>query len=75
MQLPNIVHLNEDGWKAGIQLRTMFAMLSQENTNQEKIMDELYKLSASIYSTQKKSFKEYQSIDEVIRTYTEPISP
>ena len=28
-QLPNIIYLNEDGWRASIQLRTMEAMLNQ----------------------------------------------
>ena len=32
-KLPNIIYLNEDGWKASIQLRTLFAMVSQANTN------------------------------------------
>ena len=34
-KLPNIVYLNEDGWKASIQLRTMIAMIKQDNTNNE----------------------------------------
>ena len=31
-KLPNIVYLSEDGWKADIQLRTMYAMVKQEKT-------------------------------------------
>ena len=27
--LPNVIYLNEDGWKANIQLRTMIAMINQ----------------------------------------------
>ena len=38
-RLPNIIYLNEDGWKASIQLRTMFAMIEQKNTNKEQIMN------------------------------------
>ena len=32
-RLPNIVYLNQDGWKADIQLRTMYAMVMQEKTS------------------------------------------
>ena len=37
-RLPNVVYLNEDGWKASILLRTMFAMVMQEKTNKKEIM-------------------------------------
>ena len=33
--LPNIVYLHEDGWKASIQLRTLFAMVTQAKTNKK----------------------------------------
>ena len=49
-QLPNIVHLNEDGWKANIQLRTMIAMIKQEQTNKEGIMNQFYKLNTEAYN-------------------------
>ena len=30
-----MIYLNEDGWKASIQLRTMIAMINQKNTNEK----------------------------------------
>ena len=40
-RLPNIVFLNEDGWKANILLTTMFAMVNQK-TNKKQIMTKLF---------------------------------
>ena len=41
-KLPNVVYLNEDGWKASILLKTMFAMVRQEKTNKKEIMTKFY---------------------------------
>ena len=43
-----MVFLNVDGWKANIQLRTMFAMIAQDNTNKKEIMTKFYELASSI---------------------------
>ena len=43
-RLPNIVFLKEDGWKASIQLRTMFAMVQQAKTNKQQIMARFHEL-------------------------------
>ena len=48
-RLPNMIYLNEDGWKANIQLRTMYAMINQEKTNKELIMTRMYYLHDIIY--------------------------
>ena len=48
-RLPNIIHLNKDGWKASIQLRTMIAMLNQTNTNEREIMTKFYELDQEVY--------------------------
>ena len=44
-KLPNMICLNEDGWKACIQLRTMIAMIHQK-TNRDQIMKEFYQLNS-----------------------------
>ena len=44
-----MIHLNENGWKADIQLRTMITMLKQEKTNNEEIMNKFYELYTEVY--------------------------
>ena len=48
-KLPNIIYLNQNGWKSSIQLRTMFAMVKQTNTNTKKIMAMFYELFSAVY--------------------------
>ena len=61
-KLPNIIHLNEDGWKANIQLRIMIAMINQRRTNKKEIMEKFYELYEEVYGG-KAFFK--QNLDKV----------
>ena len=74
-KLPNIIHLNRDGWKASIQLRTMIAMINQKNTNKEKIMTHFYQLYHEVYGGSKIDYKEFIGVEEIIRKYTQVSSP
>ena len=73
--LPNIIYLNEDGWKASIQLRTMFAMINQQNTNKESIMKQFYQLFRGVYGGSEIHYKEFSDIGSIIKKYTENSSP
>ena len=69
-KLPNIVYLNEDGWKASIQLRTLFAMINQK-TNKEQIMGRFYQLASTIYGgSTKYEEKNFTILEDIIKTYT-----
>ena len=78
-QLPNIIHLNEDGWKANIQLRIMIAMINQRRTNKKEIMTKFYELYEEVYGgkalSKQNLDKEECQIEEIIKRYTGHVSP